>query len=353
MSIAASMASMMSDDRPSLDGPGDAMSGPGANARGKQRPGPPTPLAASQGASARNRPARRPVDLDAVLALTAIHGADANRIAKAMGRGRSSVWWALRRLERDGRVDCRRKARGAGVGAIPSAPTPPPLDPHALVLSVQPWVARLAQKHATSRARPDLADDLAGELLLKLVRLAPDYDPARGRPSTWAAAVARTEIPAAFARIAHAVSLPANCAGGRADPKLSPETRAKVDAAKVPAVRFASKWDAARRGPAECWADEPADHRGGPGAEAAVGRAEWMDRLRSAMAAVLTDREAGAIRRRYGLDGGRPETLAAIAKAEGVSREAIRQAVKRGVGKLREALGVSGGGEGDDPGEGE
>jgi RNA polymerase primary sigma factor len=50
----------------------------------------------------------------------------------------------------------------------------------------------------------------------------------------------------------------------------------------------------------------------------------------------LSEREAGMIRLRYGLTGGRPRTLEEIAKMYGVTRERIRQIESRTMTKLRQ-----------------
>lgn len=49
----------------------------------------------------------------------------------------------------------------------------------------------------------------------------------------------------------------------------------------------------------------------------------------------ISDREAGIIRMRFGLDDGEPKTLSEIAEFYGVSRERIRQIESKTMSKLR------------------
>jgi RNA polymerase primary sigma factor len=51
--------------------------------------------------------------------------------------------------------------------------------------------------------------------------------------------------------------------------------------------------------------------------------------------ATLSEREAGVIRMRFGLVGGRPHTLDEIGQVYGVTRERIRQIEARTMSKLR------------------
>lgn len=53
---------------------------------------------------------------------------------------------------------------------------------------------------------------------------------------------------------------------------------------------------------------------------------------------VLTPREHEVIRRRFGFDGGQPQTLAEIGRDIGVSRERIRQNEANALQKLRQAI---------------
>lgn len=55
----------------------------------------------------------------------------------------------------------------------------------------------------------------------------------------------------------------------------------------------------------------------------------------SAVLDTLTEREAGVIRMRFGLDDGRPKTLDEIGKVYGVTRERIRQVESKTMSKLR------------------
>lgn len=66
--------------------------------------------------------------------------------------------------------------------------------PAALVESVRPWVHKLAHK-ARHRDAVYSAEDLAQDILLRCLRYAPTYKPERAKPSTWAAMIARTNIP--------------------------------------------------------------------------------------------------------------------------------------------------------------
>jgi RNA polymerase primary sigma factor len=49
----------------------------------------------------------------------------------------------------------------------------------------------------------------------------------------------------------------------------------------------------------------------------------------------LTDREAAVVSMRFGLAGGQPKTLDEIGKADGVTRERIRQIESKAMSKLR------------------
>src|SRR5260370_1865029 len=53
---------------------------------------------------------------------------------------------------------------------------------------------------------------------------------------------------------------------------------------------------------------------------------------------VLDDRERKIIFKRFGLDGGKPETLEEVGKNFGVTRERIRQLQNIALAKLRRAL---------------
>jgi len=53
---------------------------------------------------------------------------------------------------------------------------------------------------------------------------------------------------------------------------------------------------------------------------------------------VLVDRERKIIFKRFGLDGGKPETLEELGKKFGVTRERIRQLQNIALAKLRKAL---------------
>lgn len=53
----------------------------------------------------------------------------------------------------------------------------------------------------------------------------------------------------------------------------------------------------------------------------------------------LPDRDALVLRMRYGLEGTPPQTLAAIGKALGISRERVRQIEQRALSRLKKAWG--------------
>ena len=50
---------------------------------------------------------------------------------------------------------------------------------------------------------------------------------------------------------------------------------------------------------------------------------------------MLSEREAAVMRMRFGLDDGQPRTLEEIGRAQGVTRERIRQIESKAMSKLR------------------
>lgn len=74
------------------------------------------------------------------------------------------------------------------------------MNPNELLLSVYPWVRLLAGRCAV-RCGVD-ADDLTQEAVMLLLARAEKYDPARGRPTTWASAALIRMLPRLAARLA-------------------------------------------------------------------------------------------------------------------------------------------------------
>lgn len=70
-----------------------------------------------------------------------------------------------------------------------------------------------------------------------------------------------------------------------------------------------------------------------------IGRKEQCRKLRLAVDAVLSSREAQIIRMRYGLDGGAPRTQKQAAEHFGISRSYVSRIEKRALQKLKAALG--------------
>lgn len=80
--------------------------------------------------------------------------------------------------------------------STPSASVAPNLsyDPVALLDEIADWIYKLAMRRCRKINRPELIDDYAAELRARLwgLAVAGRYDPSRGKPTTWAHAVART-----------------------------------------------------------------------------------------------------------------------------------------------------------------
>ena len=59
--------------------------------------------------------------------------------------------------------------------------------------------------------------------------------------------------------------------------------------------------------------------------------------MRRILRAALTTRELAVLTRRYGLDGGEPQTLARIGAALGVTRERVRQIERLALDTVRQS----------------
>lgn len=69
-----------------------------------------------------------------------------------------------------------------------------------------------------------------------------------------------------------------------------------------------------------------------------ISRQESVIRVRKAIDAVLTEREAEVIRRRYGLNGNLPEPQRVVAERLGISRSYISRIEKRALQKLKQYI---------------
>ncbi len=76
------------------------------------------------------------------------------------------------------------------------------------------------------------------------------------------------------------------------------------------------------------------EDRDAPALEDTVSENLLREQLREALG-LLEDRESTVLRLRYGLDGGRPQTLEEVGKVFGVTRERIRQIEAKALRKLR------------------
>ena len=80
--------------------------------------------------------------------------------------------------------------------------------------------------------------------------------------------------------------------------------------------------------------DTLVEDRDAPALEDTVSENLLREQLREALG-LLEDRESTVLRLRYGLDGGRPQTLEEVGKVFGVTRERIRQIEAKALRKLR------------------
>lgn len=167
------------------------------------------------------------------------------------------------------------------------------LTPPELAGRVYPWLVRLALRRARGAEEPL---DLAHGAAVRVLRRAATYDPARGRPSTWASMHFKYALADARRR-----------ARRRRLPVVPPDAAPGTDPAAAP------------------------DPAAGP--EDAAAWSEDVAGVRAALARLApADREI-LVRRYY-----RGEQFAAMAAGRGVTRQAAEQRVQAALARLRLAL---------------
>lgn len=174
-------------------------------------------------------------------------------------------------------------------------------DRAALLESVRPWLILLAVRRAEgTRVGWEV---LFQEAALRVYRAAHTYDPARGRPTTWAAIVARSAFGRVFGRLAR-----------------QPRT--------VRLVSPKSDDDPGRR----TYLADPA-----PGPAALIVQREAVAAVREAVAR-LPDPDRAVLTRAFGLDGRPPESATRAAKSLGLARHVAVAALARGLAAVRDSL---------------
>ncbi len=220
-----------------------------------------------------------------------------------------------------------------------------------LIAAGLPRLVAVARRYAGGPTEfADLIQEGVRAMLEALVR----FEPGRGTPF-WA--YATPWVRGAMARLAQdqrrALRLPPRAMTDlvglkNAEARLSaasgsrPTLTAMADSAGVELARAEAILNAARppRPLGEPLGDERltlGDVLADPRAEAAY--EEVLDRTDDpdleALLGVLSERERRLLERRYGLDGGEEESLAAIGRRLGVSRERARQLEERALAKMR------------------
>lgn len=211
-------------------------------------------------------------------------------------------------------------------------------DPDEVFASVYSWICRLAIRRARRFGRPDLADDLTGELATLVLAKLRDgtYDPARSMPTTFVGVVARSNLRRIVDRLLDPIHVPSHALTLASTDE---ETARVVATAKR--GRLAIGWS---RDDGDRPEVDPVDHRPGPDAEAerAEHRAE-AERLLNALARINA-LDAHILAAHFGLDGGEPAGNQEIARRLGISSETAWRRRTRIIHRLRRAVADEGSG---------
>ena len=187
-----------------------------------------------------------------------------------------------------------------------------------LIVANLRWAVRVATRHRHVHGGDQ--DDLEQAAIGGLMRAARKFDPDRGvRFSTYATWWIRQAL-ARHAGEARLIHVPEN-----------PQARASEEAARARAIASIDEPNEHGSTPSELLADR------GEAPEEAMRREEAAGVLAAAVRR-LGPRDAEVLRRRYGLQGGEPETLKEVGDRLGLTRERVRQIEKRARERLARLL---------------
>lgn len=203
-----------------------------------------------------------------------------------------------------------------------------------------PWIVKLVAKVYAPKTNAEI-DDMVGSAILHVVDGLDKYDPDKGAVTTIMRAYIHKGVMVHLRNKHMQVRVPVHlwvlrnktARGLVRVESLSPKMRECMAAADAAMASFATPSVSEEGQGDNVLSGRPSRE---PDPLVRCGSREEEETLRAALDS-LPPREAESIRRHFGLDG-EPETLRAIARTWGVSRERVRQYKDRGLSRLRETL---------------